>query len=192
MTFATSLPPTSTSLPSLAQPGQNAGAGPRSEGGCGDEQQKRVVNMRCYHGDRGRRLSEHLARGQRMRSERGGARRTTFPRSLMGSHCFSAVSSLDHSSLGLLGRLCVRGAGRADPSQGNDLRRAFRRLRKGRPGRVAGHPQRGAPVTKRALSSCPAAECRSQRMKRGFCRSPRDGPERANSYCLAARLPWPS
>lgn len=49
-----------------------------------------------------------------------------------------------------------------------------------------------APAGRGALSSCPAAECRSQRMRRGFCRSSRDGPERATSYCRAARPPWPS
>lgn len=62
-----------------------------------------------------------------------------------------------------------------------------------RPPRQGGTPA-VAPVPARrgALSSCPAAACRSPRMRRGFCRSSRDGPEPATSFCPAARPPWPS
>lgn len=133
-----------------------------------------------------------LSPNQRTRPVRGGAARITLPSSLASFASFSARCPLDCSSLGLLGRLRVRRARLAEPSEGNGPRLAARRLRGGRSGWVAGQPRRGARAGRGVLPPRAAAECRLQRMRRGSCRSPRDGPARASSSCRAARPPWPS
>lgn len=166
------------------------------------------LDQGCKGGFRGARRDEHsllpgrpgavaqqVPRSQPIREcDPGGAESggLHFPEALWAPCCFRVSRTLDHWSLGLLGRLRARRAGLTEQGAGHGLCRSIRGLRRGRSGRVAGQPPRGAPARRGALSSYAAAECRPQRMRRGFCHSPRDGPERASSYCLAARLPWPS
>lgn len=76
----------------------------------------RAVAMKAESGGSG---SASLAANQRTRSERRGARRTTFPRILVGSLCFSALSPQAPSSVRLLERLRVRRP--AWPSRGKDM-----------------------------------------------------------------------
>ena len=191
MTFAASLPPpTSTCLSCPGHSGPNAGAGPNGRGWGGVEG---GANLRRCHGDRGRRRGGSLAPGQLENGAQEARSPADYisqkPRGLrvvvLLSVRWTAAAGAARKAAGSRGRL-------TEPSEGNGPRPAARRLRTGRPGRGAGQPRRGAPARRGALSSCLAAECRFQRMRRGFCRSPRDGPGRASSFCRAARLPWPS
>lgn len=108
MTFASSLPP--TSLSDLGQPVRRAEAGPRSEGGFRVAKRggknKHALLPRIPGAQRARDCGQ-----SRKRPERRRVRRTTFPRSLAGSALF-ILCQLDHSILGLLGRLQVRQAKR--------------------------------------------------------------------------------
>ena len=103
VTFASSLPPTSTFLSSSGHAGRKEGAGSCWCGRRGCRRRSGAVAMETGAGGA---AGGSFATNQRTRSERAGATRTTFPRSLAGFALFSDLTPLGCSSPRLLGRGC--------------------------------------------------------------------------------------